>query len=100
MLNWAQRFNIFCFLDNHQYEGEGHRYEWLLAAGAKASVNSDNATIEDIDTFLEEKEWAFGHLSYELKDRIFGFNPTRKDPIGFPLFFFFEPQVLLSVEGD
>src|SRR5579859_2207323 len=41
MLNWASRFNICCFLDNHSYDLPGHTVECLLAAGAKDAIQAD-----------------------------------------------------------
>lgn len=99
MLNWANRFNIFCFLDNQDYSIPPQRYECLLAAGIKTSVASQN--IKDVDLFLEsDNDWKFGHLSYELKNSIHHFSSTRNDKIGFPYFFFFVPEFVLQISGN
>lgn len=100
MLNWAQRFNIFCFLDNHQYHIKLHQYECLLAVGAQSSINGDHSTLKELDDFLEKTDWAFGHLSYELKNVLFNLKTIKKDAIGFPLFFFFQPQILFIINGE
>src|SRR5574337_1010629 len=98
MLNWANRFNIFCFLDNQDYSIQPQQYECLLAAGVSESVSSDN--LKDVDTFLNhDKRWVFGHLSYELKNAIHHLSSAKADKIGFPNFFFFEPQFLLQIKG-
>ena len=98
MLNWAQRFNIFCLLDSQAYHSPDGAAEWLLAVGAHCQINGDEAALSDLDVFLEGKEWVFGHLSYNLFEK----KPAVKslqDRLGFPPFFFFQPQVLLSLEG-
>lgn len=98
MLNWANRFNIFCFLDNQDYSIQPQQYECLLAAGVSESVSSEN--LKDVDTFLNhDKRWTFGHMSYELKNTIHHLPSARADKIGFPNFFFFEPQFLLQIKG-
>jgi para-aminobenzoate synthetase component I len=100
MLNWANRFNIFCFLDSQDYKDESGSYDCLLATGSlsvlKAGVNSFN----EIDGFLENKEWVFGHLSYELKKEFFpaGHLPTTR--ITFPEFFFFQPEMVIAIRGS
>jgi para-aminobenzoate synthetase component I len=99
MLNWANRFNIFSFLDNQEYSITPHQYECLLAAGCSRQVSSAN--IKDIDSFLaNSKNWVFGHLSYELKNSIHHFHSGKEDKVGFPLFFFFVPEVLLRIKGN
>ena len=96
MLDWASRFDIFCFLDNAQYTIEPHGFEGLLAVGIADSVSS--ADLKDIDSFLSKNHGgAFGHLSYELKSILHQMPSGKTDPIGFPLFFFFNPQYLLSI---
>jgi para-aminobenzoate synthetase component 1 len=92
MLRWASRRNIFCFLDNQQYGTPHGHYECLLAVGAAASCSS---TPHDLDLFLQNnKGWAFGHLSYELKNIIHGFDHHRESRVPFPPFFFFAPECL------
>lgn len=99
MLNWASRFNIFCFLDNQDYSIAPQQYECLLGAGVADSVSSNN--LLDLDHFLQRnKHWAFGHLSYELKNSIHHFNSIKEDKIGFPYLFFFVPRFLLRLKGD
>ena len=89
MLNWAKRFNIFCYLDNHQYSNEG--YECLLAVNAVRSINA-HSSFKEIDNFLSvSKAWSFGHLSYNLKDQLYQLPSFKKDRIGFPDFYFFKP---------
>ena len=99
MLNWANRFNIFCFLDNQQYSIQPQQYESLLAAGSFHHISSDN--IKDLDKFLtNQKTWIFGHLSYELKNSIHHLHSIKKDKIGFPVFYFFVPEFLLQIKGE
>ena len=99
MLSWANRFNIFCFLDNQDYSLQPHRYDCLLAAGAHRSISSSSH--RDIDQFLAQSNgWVFGHLAYGLKDVIHGLPPAAPDRTGFPLFHFFEPDFLCRLHND
>lgn len=98
MLNWVKRFNIFCYLDNQDYPHQDG-YEVLLAVNA-ASYIGDPSSFVEIDQFLSsENQWCFGHLSYDLKNELHGL-PGRKDKVGFPSFFFFRPQILLTIEDN
>ena len=99
MLNWANRFNIFSFLDNQAYSIQPQQYECLLAAGSSRHVSSGN--IRDLDEFLaNNKSWVFGHLCYELKNSIHHLHSLKHDKIGFPVFYFFVPEVLIQIKGE
>ena len=99
MLYWANRFNIFCFLDNQDYSIQPHEFESLLAVGVRNSI--DSGDLENVDDFLAgNKDWVFGHLSYELKNKIHGFPSREINKIGFPDFFFFVPEFLLQIKGN
>lgn len=97
MLNWAKQFNIFCYLDNQQYSKNG--YECLLAAGADKLLRPPSS-FQDLDSFTASGKWCFGHFSYELKKEFFPFGEEKEDKIGFPLFFFFQPQNLLMIRNN
>ncbi|ANE52596.1 anthranilate synthase component I family protein [Flavisolibacter tropicus] len=99
MLNWAQRFNIFCFLDNQDYTIQPRHYDCLLAVGATERLDATQAGFSAIDPFLEKSNWAFGHLSYELGLDWFGLPTSSVSPIGFPSFLFFQPQYLIRLTG-
>jgi para-aminobenzoate synthetase component 1 len=98
MLSWANQFNIFCFLDNRQYDVAPHKYECLLGAGANAIIASDD--LQNLDVFLKEHPgWKFGHLSYDLKDSIY-FPSGKEDIIGFARLCFFVPQFVLFIKNN
>lgn len=99
MLNWANRFNIFCFLDNQAYSVHPHSYDCLLAVGARHSLSSEN--IKETDLFMERNPgWKFGHLSYQLKNSIHHFTSVKEDRIGFPAFYFFVPETVLQIRKN
>ena len=96
MLDWVSRFNIFCFLDNQSYSIQPQKFECLLAVGARHLVSS--GSLEELDRFLQKHgSWAFGHLSYELKNQIHGIRSAKADHIGFPTFSFFIPEILITI---
>jgi len=97
VLNWANRFSTFCFLDNHQYQSEQHELECLLAAGRKDFIElSAGSALNELQGFISSKRsWLFGHLGYDLKNEIEAVHSGHDDPIQFPDLFFFEPQVVI-----
>ena len=98
MLNWVKRFNIFCYLDNQQYGNEG--YELLLAVNVLQSID-DASPFEEIDNFLSHnKTWSFGHMAYSLKSQLLSLPRGKKDRIGFPDFFFFQPEILIILKKE
>ena len=109
MLNWTNRFSIFCFLDNHQYQVQPNVTECLLAAGCRQSFSSDEVPgLASFQQFLNKQDgWLFGHFSYDLKNEIEELSSGHPDQIGFPDIFFFKPKVvirlneqLLEIESD
>jgi para-aminobenzoate synthetase component 1 len=102
MLSWANRFGIFCFLDNHRYQTNYHSVECLLAIGNKSGfiANAGN-TLNDLQNFLNEKpRWLFGHLGYDLKNEIESLTSSHKSKIGFPDLFFFEPKIIIRLSEN
>ncbi len=100
MLNWVQRFNIFCLLDNQQYQLAPHNYEYILGAGCAASIGGNNESFSSIDAFLNNEKWTFGHLSYDLGYAFQNIKTKHKNPFLFPDFFFFQPQVILFIKNN
>ncbi|MCP9752125.1 anthranilate synthase component I family protein [Ferruginibacter sp. HRS2-29] len=109
MLNWASRFNIFCFLDNNEYSEGTVSFECILAAGCRRSVKLMPGTAyQQLRTFYDERPaWLFGHLGYDLKNETEKLSSSREDKTGFGPGFFFEPEYIIrlrdnewSVESD
>ena len=98
MLNWAKQFNIFCFLDNQQYNIHPHNYECLLSAGFKTFVETGD--LQKVDSYLKSNDqWIFGHVSYDIKDELH-FPSGKTNKIGFPKLYFFIPQVVLLIKNN
>ena len=100
MLNWAQPFNIFCLLDNHQYQFEQPAFECLLAVGCKKNVevNAGKTFAALRDFVVEEGEWLFGHFSYDLKNEMEQLHSMNFDGIEFPDCHFFIPETVLKLD--
>jgi para-aminobenzoate synthetase component 1 len=99
MLNWAERFSIFCFLDNQQYTIQPHNYECLLAAG-NMPASMDDQQFQLVDQQINKGEWLFGHISYEAGFPFFNINSSKQDKIGFPNYYFFKPEIVCMLRDD
>ena len=93
MLNWANRFNIFSFLDNNDAQKEAQHFSCMLAVGAKRFISLDHADLfPTLKAFHQQQpSWLFGHLNYP---------QTEKANNGFPDGFFFEPEILLILYSN
>jgi para-aminobenzoate synthetase component I len=99
MLNWSNRFSIFCMLDNQQYSFTPPAFECILAAGCKKSItaNAGNA-FNTLQQFYNNRGgWLFGHLGYDLKNETEALVSENPDGIGFPDMFFFEPELVVKL---
>jgi para-aminobenzoate synthetase component 1 len=99
MLNWVNQFNIFCFLDNQQYNFSLPNFECLVAAGCKKNitVNSGNA-FEQLKQFAADKQqWYFGHFGYDLKNETEQLISANFDRVHFRDLHFFIPQIVLQL---
>ncbi len=101
MLNWANRFNICCFLDNHQYPSVYQTVECLAAVGAVKTFSATQQILPQLRSFCENNnDWLFGHLGYDLKNEIAPLQSTHPDHIGFQDAFFFQPEIVLQLKKD
>jgi para-aminobenzoate synthetase component 1 len=99
MLDWVKPFNIFCLLDNQQYNFSQPAFECLLAVGCKQRLEASagNAFTALKDFYNEHKGWMFGHFGYDLKNETERLNSSRFDGIGFADMHFFVPEIVLQL---
>lgn len=101
MLNWVNRFNIFCLLDNRHYDFNKPAFECLLAGGSKAGIEMQpGKAFESLQEFYTANinEWLFGHFSYDLKNETEKLQSNHADGIGFGDMHFFVPQIVIELD--
>lgn len=95
MLSWANRFNIFCFLDGNGYTPGEAAFDFCLAADSHEVflTGPESISLSRIPT-----NGIFGHLAFECFDQ----NPkVISEPfVDFGKSFFFEPEHLLRVKNN
>jgi para-aminobenzoate synthetase component I len=103
MLNWANRFSIFCLLDNQRYNFTKPVFECLLAIGVKKNIalQYGNA-FAALQQFYEytKGEWLFGHLGYDLKNETEKLQSKNFDGIGFDDAHFFVPEIVIELKNN
>jgi len=102
MLNWANRFSIFCFLDNHNYQIPPHSVECLLGAGVKRNIQCKAGdALRQLQGFIDKHgSWLFGHLAYDLKNEIEQLHSSNPGVLDFPDLFFFEPEIIIRLSEN
>lgn len=101
MLNWADRFSIFSFINGHDYPAD-RSFPLCLAVGEKRSVSLiPGHSFDALKNFFNEKpSWLFGHISYDLMAETLGISSRHQPDSGFGYGFFFEPEILIRISGD
>lgn len=100
LLNWANRFNSCCFLDNHLYQSPWQQQECLLAVGEQASLHAQAGNaLEALQNFVAQHkgQWMFGHLGFGLQqetENISSRHATKH--MGFDDIYFFVPALVLQ----
>lgn len=103
MLNWANRFNICCFMDNHFYSSTYSSYDCLVAVGSVDEFITDgkDEAIQHLKDFLNtHRDWLFGHVAYDFKNHIFPLQSAHNDGIQFPDVFLFQPEIVLQLREN
>lgn len=101
MLNWANQFNIFCFLDNQNYQSTFNSYECMLAVDVESSYEISSDSLLNANTFFKNSnDWLFGHISYDIKNNFEKLKSTNPDFIEFPELFFFQPKVVFILHEN
>jgi para-aminobenzoate synthetase component I len=96
MLNWANQFNIFLFLDSCNYKDKYSCEDWILAVDAVDAFTSGKDVLNDLRNWLTvKKDWVFGNLNYDLKNEMEQLHSAHEDEIEFPEIYLFQPAIVI-----
>lgn len=101
-LQLSATFDACCCLDSNAYSDPYSQYDCLIAFGVDKEINLKNGdAFHQLKTFYElHQNWAFGLLSYELKNEIEELSSQHSDQLQFPDLFFFVPKYLIALQKD
>lgn len=101
MLNWANQFNICCFLDNHNYASQFHSFDYVVAVDSIQSFELNQLNFLEAYNFFENSsDWLFGHIAYDAKNYFEKLESIHPDHILFPDMFFFIPKIIIEVKEN
>jgi para-aminobenzoate synthetase component 1 len=102
VLDWSAGFDTCCFLDNQQYASGTNSFECIAAVGEVLRLETTSGTgFDQLRQFsAAQKDWLFGHFSFDLKSETEGVPSGLPDNIGFPDLFFFVPEIILLLNQD
>jgi len=102
MLHWTNQYGIFLFLDSNRYTHTYGQYECLCAADAIALLDAgeEDALAQVQAWHAMHKDWLFGHISYDYKNRLEALSSAHPASSGFSLLQFFQPRVVCSIARD
>ena len=101
MLNWISQFNIFCLLDSCNDLNNTTSISWSAAAGSKRSITiTKSEDYKSLKDFNDEKPgFLFGHFNYDFGITENSGKQSNSVSATFPNGFFFEPEILLQLNG-
>lgn len=77
------------------------KFDLLASVGEINSAKLNTSSFEALEGLLEQtKDWLLGYFSYDLKNELENLHSENIDGLGFPDLFFFQPELLLTIESN
>ncbi len=98
-----KHFERVCVFDSNPQENNNKYLQTsqVIAVGCVCEliVKEEGTALEQLQQFINEnKSWAFGYLSYDLKNEVENISSTNADGLGFPVLHFFVPEVVMRID--
>ena len=102
LLNWAQQFDVFIFLDSNNYHQKYSSYDAVLAVDIHKKISCDcRNAFEKLKIFQKRiNDYIFGYLGYDLKNDLEDLSSNNPDGLGFSDLYFFQPKKIFLLNGD
>ena len=100
LLFYLDKRSRFCFLDNNNNYNKYSSFDYLAAFGIKKKISPEKNIFSSFKSFLDRnKDWVFGHFSYDLKNELENLNSLNKDYFEFKKLNFFIPFYIFKVKN-
>lgn len=91
----------FCFLDSNDNIDKYSSFDYLAAFGVKKKCNPKKNIFTTFKKFLDlNKDWVFGHFSYDLKNDLENLKSENNDYFNFEKLNFFIPFYIFIVKNE
>ena len=102
LLNWAQQFDVFIWLDSNNYHQKYSSYDVVLAVEVHQNIKCGcSKSFEKLKAFQKNtNDYIFGYLGYDLKNDLEDISSNNFDGIGFSDLYFFQPKKLFFIKDD
>lgn len=85
-------------LDSNEHTSN---HKWIAGIGCKEVCSANENSFDALEKFISKnKDWAFGYLTYDLKNEIEDLHSENHDGFGFPSLSFFVPEYVLIATNN
>ncbi|MDB5286922.1 MAG: aminobenzoate synthetase [Mucilaginibacter sp.] len=101
-LQWANSFDIVCYLDSNNFTDPYGKFDTLIVIGAKAEVTATAGNaFEQLAIFRKQNPgFIIGFFTYDLKNEVENLTSSNIDNLNFPDLYFFAPETVISIKGN
>ncbi|MBL4577939.1 MAG: anthranilate synthase component I family protein [Flavobacteriales bacterium] len=105
LLQWAQQYDQTCVLESNALSSSKPRtdqygsVDCMVAVGAHSQLLGNGTNdLERLKSYVDSiHDWAFGYLSYDLKNQIEALSSNNADYLKFPDLHFFQPELIFEL---
>ena len=100
LLFFLNKKSRFCFLDTNNSTDKYSSFDYLAAFGVKKKCNPKKTIFKVFQSFLDKnKDWVFGHFSYDLKNDLENLKSENQDYFHFEKLNFFIPYYVFIIKN-
>ena len=107
LILYGNQFQYFTFLDSNNFvknntEYTYYEYDFIAAIGSinEIKLNKDNEFDKLSEFNKNNKDWIFGHLSYDLKNELEKLESNNIDELNFPCLHFYIPKIVVTCKNE
>lgn len=105
LLNWGKKFSESCLLFSNQSKNklpvEYRNFDLIFGVGVEKECHGTELSLQKLKKWHSScRDWAFGYLSYDLKNEIENLQSKNKDPFNHYQLHFFIPKHIFLLNKD